>query len=54
MKIDAHMHFFPDDSPEDSAWTIKAFYEQMFTKLNLSDKQQNAIWSRTIVTILQL
>jgi predicted TIM-barrel fold metal-dependent hydrolase len=45
---------YGSDYPEESAWTIKAFYEQMFKDLNLPKDQQNAIWSGTIVTILQL
>ncbi len=45
---------YGSDYPEESAWTIKAFYEEMFTDLDLPKDQQNAIWSRTIMTILQL
>ncbi len=45
---------YGSDYPEESAWTIKAFYEEMFSKLKLSEDQQNAIWSGTIVAILQL
>lgn len=45
---------YGSDYPEESAWTVKAFYEKLFTKLNLPKDQQNAIWSGTIVTILQL
>ncbi len=45
---------YGSDYPEDSAWTIKSFYEEMFARLKLSEDQQNAIWSGTIVTILQL
>ena len=45
---------YGSDYPEESAWTIKAFYEKLFKELSLPKDQQQAIWSRTIVTILQL
>jgi len=45
---------YGSDYPEESAWTSKAFYENMFADLDLPKDQQNAIWSGTIVTILQL
>ncbi len=45
---------YGSDYPEESAWTIKAYYEKMFERLKLTDDQRNAIWSGTIETILQL
>jgi predicted TIM-barrel fold metal-dependent hydrolase len=45
---------YGSDYPEESAWTIKAFYEKLFADLKLPKDQQSAIWSGTIVTILQL
>lgn len=45
---------YGSDYPEESAWTIKAYYEEMFARLQLSEDQQNAIWFGTIETILQL
>lgn len=45
---------YGSDYPEDSAWTIKAYYEKMFAELKLSKDQQQAIWAGTIETILQL
>ena len=45
---------YGSDYPEESALTTKAFYEQMFARLRLSEEQKNAIWSGTIMTILQL
>ena len=45
---------YGSDYPEESAWTIKAFYEKMFGELDLPGDQQNAIWAGTIVAILQL
>ncbi len=45
---------YGSDYPEESALTIRAFYEEMFARLDLTPDQQHAIWSRTIITILQL
>lgn len=45
---------YGSDYPEESAWTIKAFYEEMFEDLAIPKDQQQAIWSGTIMTILQL
>ncbi|GAK48961.1 hypothetical protein U14_00178 [Candidatus Moduliflexus flocculans] len=45
---------YGSDYPEDSALTVRSFYEQMFARLHLSEEQKNAIWSGTIMTILQL
>jgi len=45
---------YGSDYPEESAWSIKAFYEEMFMDLALPKDQQQAIWAGTIVTILQL
>ena len=45
---------YGSDYPEESAWTIKAFYEDLFSDLDLPKEQQQAIWSGTIETILQL
>ncbi len=45
---------YGSDYPEESAWTIKEFYEILFDKLQLPEEQRNAIWSGTIMTILQL
>ena len=45
---------YGSDYPEESAWTIKEFYEELFEDLALPKDQQQAIWSGTIMTILQL
>jgi hypothetical protein len=45
---------YGSDYPEDNSLTCKAFYEELFEKLHLPEDQRNAIWSGTIVTILQL
>ena len=45
---------YGSDYPEESSWTIKAFYEKLFAGLKLPQDQQNAIWAGTITTILQL
>ena len=45
---------YGSDYPEDSAWSIKEFYENIFAKLDITEEQRNAIWSGTIMTILQL
>lgn len=45
---------YGSDFPEESAKTIRHYYEEMFTRLDLSDDQRNAIWFGTIQTILQL
>lgn len=45
---------YGSDYPEESSWTIKTYYKKLFDKLKLPEDQRNAIWSGTIVTILQL
>jgi len=45
---------YGSDYPEESAWTIREFYEKLFADIELSKDHQHGIWSGTIETILQL
>ncbi len=45
---------YGSDYPNEGSQTVKAFYEEIFARLHLTEEQQEAIWSRTIMTILQL